>query len=185
MARRVARDEALRQRGEGCAELAADVLGELHVAHSRSASRRRPRAITWRFCQEQEDLTHHLAELFRKHLLLAKVDRLALHKSNRAGTAVSRGSPSPPSAWTRSCAAPATTRSKPACEWRRSTLDGLYDRIIITRMATRVILEANGRADFDALPAAMKARVLVVFERLANWPNVSSAKPHRKKEVYE
>ena len=46
-------------------------------------------------------------------------------------------------------------------------------------MATRVILEAGGRADFDGLPVAMRARVLVVFERLADWPNVSGAKPMR------
>jgi mRNA-degrading endonuclease RelE of RelBE toxin-antitoxin system len=39
-----------------------------------------------------------------------------------------------------------------------------------------VLMTGAGRADFDALPVTIQARVLRVFERLAAWPNVSGAK---------
>ena len=39
-----------------------------------------------------------------------------------------------------------------------------------------VLLTPEAQADFDALPVVIKARVLQIFERLAQWPNVSGAK---------
>ena len=47
-------------------------------------------------------------------------------------------------------------------------------------MSARVLLDSEGRADFDALPVAIQARVLAVFERLRSWPQVSGAKPLRR-----
>jgi len=44
-----------------------------------------------------------------------------------------------------------------------------------------VRVSAAARADFEALPRPIKARVLRVFERLADWPAVSGAKPMRGK----
>ena len=43
----------------------------------------------------------------------------------------------------------------------------------------RVLLAPDGRADFDALPLTIQARVLRVLERLEHWPDVSGAKPLR------
>jgi mRNA-degrading endonuclease RelE of RelBE toxin-antitoxin system len=40
-----------------------------------------------------------------------------------------------------------------------------------------VRLTPEGAADFNALPATMKARVLAVRSRLEHWPAVSGAKP--------
>ncbi|MBN1608773.1 MAG: hypothetical protein JW940_19250 [Polyangiaceae bacterium] len=40
-----------------------------------------------------------------------------------------------------------------------------------------VLLAPDARAEFDGLPATIRARVLRVFERLASWPQVSGAKP--------
>jgi mRNA interferase RelE/StbE len=45
-------------------------------------------------------------------------------------------------------------------------------------MAVRLTDEA--REHFDVLPPTIKARVLAVFERLKQWPQVSGAKPMRK-----
>jgi mRNA-degrading endonuclease RelE of RelBE toxin-antitoxin system len=44
-------------------------------------------------------------------------------------------------------------------------------------VAVRLALDAQ--EDFDVLPATMRARVLGVFERLQQWPNVSGAKALR------
>jgi mRNA-degrading endonuclease RelE of RelBE toxin-antitoxin system len=43
----------------------------------------------------------------------------------------------------------------------------------------RVLLTAEGRADFEALPVTVQARVVEVFRRLEAWPAVSGAKPLR------
>ena len=43
-------------------------------------------------------------------------------------------------------------------------------------MAT-VILTAEARRAFDKLRPPMRGRVAAVFERLADWPRVSGAKP--------
>ena len=43
----------------------------------------------------------------------------------------------------------------------------------------RLLLTAEGRADFEALPVTVQARVLEVFRRLEAWPNISGAKPLR------
>jgi mRNA-degrading endonuclease RelE of RelBE toxin-antitoxin system len=43
-------------------------------------------------------------------------------------------------------------------------------------MTVRVLLEAEARADFDALAPTVKARVLAAFERLTRWPDVSGVK---------
>ena len=43
----------------------------------------------------------------------------------------------------------------------------------------RVELTPSARADFAVLPRPIQARVLAVFARLENWPNVSGAKPLR------
>lgn len=40
----------------------------------------------------------------------------------------------------------------------------------------RVLLAPEGAAEFDALPAVIKARVARVFERLESWPEVSGVK---------
>jgi mRNA-degrading endonuclease RelE of RelBE toxin-antitoxin system len=42
-----------------------------------------------------------------------------------------------------------------------------------------VLLTAEGRADFEALPVTVQARVVEVFRRLEAWPSVSGAKPLR------
>lgn len=42
-----------------------------------------------------------------------------------------------------------------------------------------VRLTPDAQAEFTALPTAIKARVLAVFERLTKWPSVSGAKPLR------
>jgi mRNA-degrading endonuclease RelE of RelBE toxin-antitoxin system len=39
-----------------------------------------------------------------------------------------------------------------------------------------VIVGEQAQKEFDALPTTMKMRVLAVFARLENWPNVSGAK---------
>ena len=44
----------------------------------------------------------------------------------------------------------------------------------------QVLLSPEGQADFDGLPATIKARVIRVFERLAQWPDVSGAKPLKR-----
>ncbi len=44
---------------------------------------------------------------------------------------------------------------------------------------SEVRITRGAQAQFAALPTAIKARVLVVFERLAAWPDVSGAKPLR------
>jgi mRNA interferase RelE/StbE len=44
-----------------------------------------------------------------------------------------------------------------------------------------VILTPDAQAEFTALPLAIQARVAVIFERLADWPNVSGAKPLKGK----
>jgi mRNA-degrading endonuclease RelE of RelBE toxin-antitoxin system len=43
-------------------------------------------------------------------------------------------------------------------------------------MPVQVLLSPEARADFEALPTSMKARVRTVFQRLADWPNVSGVK---------
>jgi len=48
-------------------------------------------------------------------------------------------------------------------------------------MAVSVRLADDARDDFDALPSTVKGRVLSVFERLKQWPNVSGAKPMKGK----
>jgi mRNA-degrading endonuclease RelE of RelBE toxin-antitoxin system len=45
----------------------------------------------------------------------------------------------------------------------------------------RVLLNPEGRADFDALPRTMQVCALAIFERLQNWPDVSGAKSLRGK----
>lgn len=42
-----------------------------------------------------------------------------------------------------------------------------------------VILAPEAQADLDRLPATIRARVLQVFERLRQWPNVSGARALR------
>jgi mRNA-degrading endonuclease RelE of RelBE toxin-antitoxin system len=44
----------------------------------------------------------------------------------------------------------------------------------------RVLLAAEGQADFDGLPLVIKARAARIFERLQNWPDVAGAKSLRK-----
>ena len=41
----------------------------------------------------------------------------------------------------------------------------------------RVLLTAEGREDFEALPATVQQRVVEIFRRLEKWPAVSGAKP--------
>lgn len=43
----------------------------------------------------------------------------------------------------------------------------------------RVVMLAKAQADFAKLPVVIQARVAGVVERLANWPNVTGAKPMR------
>lgn len=43
----------------------------------------------------------------------------------------------------------------------------------------KVLLTAEGQADFDALPVTVQARVVGVFLRLEAWPAVSGAKALR------
>ena len=43
----------------------------------------------------------------------------------------------------------------------------------------RVLLSAEGRADFEELPLTVQQRVIEVFRRLEAWPNVSGVKPLR------
>lgn len=40
-----------------------------------------------------------------------------------------------------------------------------------------LLLTPDAQADFDSLPATIRARVLRIFERLTAWPEVSGAKP--------
>lgn len=47
----------------------------------------------------------------------------------------------------------------------------------------RVVLTIEGQADFAALPLRMQSRVRGVLARLAEWPNVSGAKPLRGDRV--
>ena len=47
-------------------------------------------------------------------------------------------------------------------------------------MAT-VRLTAEAQEQVDVLPVVIQARVWAVIQRLADWPNVSGAKPLRKK----
>jgi mRNA-degrading endonuclease RelE of RelBE toxin-antitoxin system len=49
---------------------------------------------------------------------------------------------------------------------------------IVFPVAT-VLIGAEARDQFDRLPKSIKARVLEIIERLANWPAVSGAKPLR------
>jgi mRNA-degrading endonuclease RelE of RelBE toxin-antitoxin system len=44
-----------------------------------------------------------------------------------------------------------------------------------------VLLAREARADFDALPVTIQARVRTVFTRLQQWPHVSGAKALRGK----
>jgi len=44
-----------------------------------------------------------------------------------------------------------------------------------------VRLEPEARRQFDKLGTSIKARMFDVFERLKRWPNISGAKPLRKK----
>lgn len=46
-------------------------------------------------------------------------------------------------------------------------------------MPVQVLLVADAREDFDALPLTIQARVRDVFVRLEKWPEVSGAKPLR------
>lgn len=39
-----------------------------------------------------------------------------------------------------------------------------------------VLLTPEAQGDFDDLPVVIRARVLRIFDRLAQWPNVSGAK---------
>ena len=41
----------------------------------------------------------------------------------------------------------------------------------------RVAVTPLAQRDFAGLPRVIQARVLMLFERLAQWPNVSGAKP--------
>ncbi|HEY5312311.1 MAG TPA: type II toxin-antitoxin system RelE/ParE family toxin [Pirellulales bacterium] len=45
----------------------------------------------------------------------------------------------------------------------------------------RVQYTADARRQFDALPPAVRPRVLKIAERLERWPQVSGAKPLRGK----
>jgi len=47
----------------------------------------------------------------------------------------------------------------------------------------KVLLAREGQADFDRLPVTIRVRVLRVFERLSDWPNVSGVKALRKEWV--
>lgn len=40
----------------------------------------------------------------------------------------------------------------------------------------QVILSKEATEDFENLPRVIQARVIKIFERLENWPNVSGAK---------
>ena len=42
-----------------------------------------------------------------------------------------------------------------------------------------VIITPAARADFDRLPLPIRPRVRTIFERLADWPSISGAKPLR------
>jgi mRNA-degrading endonuclease RelE of RelBE toxin-antitoxin system len=42
-----------------------------------------------------------------------------------------------------------------------------------------VVLTAQAKDEFDELPRLIKTRVLTLFARLRDWPNVSGAKPPR------
>ena len=44
-----------------------------------------------------------------------------------------------------------------------------------------VLLSPEAGREFDRLPTLIKVRVLRIFERLAEWPEVSGAKPLRGK----
>ena len=44
----------------------------------------------------------------------------------------------------------------------------------------QVIITRDAQRQIDALPRVIQARILTVVERLADWPNVSGAKPLRK-----
>jgi mRNA interferase RelE/StbE len=44
----------------------------------------------------------------------------------------------------------------------------------------RVLLAPEAQRQFEKLPTLMKVRMLKVFERLRDWPNVSGAKPLRR-----
>jgi mRNA-degrading endonuclease RelE of RelBE toxin-antitoxin system len=41
----------------------------------------------------------------------------------------------------------------------------------------QVLMTNAAREEFDGLPLSIRARVAEVFDRLANWPEVSGAKP--------
>ena len=43
-----------------------------------------------------------------------------------------------------------------------------------------VLITAEARAQFNALPRPIQARLASVFERLKDWPHVSGAKPLRR-----
>jgi mRNA interferase RelE/StbE len=43
----------------------------------------------------------------------------------------------------------------------------------------QVRLTAEASSDFESLPRVVRGRVLIIFDRLRNWPNVSGAKPLR------
>jgi len=43
----------------------------------------------------------------------------------------------------------------------------------------RVLVSAEASEQFKNLPKSIKARVLGIFERLGDWPQVSGAKPLR------
>jgi mRNA interferase RelE/StbE len=40
-----------------------------------------------------------------------------------------------------------------------------------------VLLAPSAQKEFDALPPIIKERMRTLFRRLANWPNVSGARP--------
>ena len=46
-------------------------------------------------------------------------------------------------------------------------------------MAATVLITAPAQDEFTALPRTIQPRVATVFERLADWPEVSGAKPLR------
>src|SRR5215213_3203379 len=46
-------------------------------------------------------------------------------------------------------------------------------------MPATVLITPTGQEEFAALPRTIQPRVAAVFERLADWPEVSGAKPLR------
>lgn len=49
--------------------------------------------------------------------------------------------------------------------------------VYIYLMPAKVLITKEGQEDFDDLPVVAQERVLDVFDRLSQWPDVSGAKP--------